>query len=100
MSSIFGTPIEGTVYESGQDYEIYVETVLTITKDDAREFFIATTGIDECRFNTMSLLYCYPRQVGGKIYYMDVRPLTKLNISNEYLIDVTKGVEIIYHTYF
>lgn len=95
-----GTPIEGNVYESGQDFEIYVETVLTITKDDAREFFIATTGIDECRFNTMSLLYAYPRMVNGKIYFMDVRPLTKLNISNEYLIDVTKGVEIIYHTYF
>lgn len=95
-----GTAIEGNVYETGQDFEVFVETVLTITKDDAREFFIATTGIDECRFNTMSLLYAYPRMVGGKIYYMDVRPLTKLNISNEYLIDVTKGVEIIYHTYF
>lgn len=95
-----GTPVEGNVYETGQDFEIYVETVLTITKDEAREFFIATTGIDECRFNTMSLLYAYPRMVGGKLYFMDVRPLTKLNISNEYLIDVTKGVEIIYHTYF
>ena len=95
-----GTPIEGNVYTSGQDYEIYVETVLTITKDEAREFFIATTGIDECRFNTMSLLYAYPRRVGGKDYFLGVRPLTKLNISNEYLIDVTKGVEIIYHTYF
>ena len=95
-----GTPIESNVYTTGQDFEIYVETVLTITKDDCREFFIATTGIDECRFNTMSLLYAYPRQVGGKVYFMDVRPLTKLNISNEYLIDVTKGVEIIYHTYF
>ena len=95
-----GTPIEGNVYTSGQDYEIYVETVLTITKDECREFFIATTGIDECRFNTMSLLYAYPRRVNGKDYFLGVRPLTKLNISNEYLIDVTKGVEIIYHTYF
>lgn len=95
-----GTPIESNVYEMGQEFEIYVETTLMITKDEAREFFIATSGIDQCRFNTMSLLYAYPRQVGGKLYFMDVRPLTKLNISNESLIDVTKGVEIIYHTYF
>ena len=95
-----GTPVESNVYETGQEYEIYVETVLTITKDEAREYFIATTGIDQCLFNTVSLLYCYPRRVGGVDYYMDIRPLTKLNLSNEYLIDVTKGVEIIYHTYF
>ena len=95
-----GTPVENNVYETGQEYEIYVETVLTITKDEAREFFIATVGIDQCRFNTVSLLYAYPRKVGGVDYFMDIRPLTKLNLSNEYLIDVTKGVEIIYHTYF
>ena len=95
-----GTPVESNVYATGQEYEIYVETVLTITKDEAREYFIATSGIDQCLFNTVSLLYCYPHRVGGVDYYMDVRPLTKLNLSNEYLIDVTKGVEIIYHTYF
>lgn len=95
-----GTPVEGNVYETDQEYEIYVETVLTITKDEAREYFIATTGIDQCRFNTFSMLYCYPRMVGGQLYYMDIRPLTKFNMSNEYLIDVTKGVEIIYHMYF
>ena len=97
---IDGTPIENNVYETGQEYEIYVKTVLTITKDEAREFFIATVGIDQCRFNTVSLLYCYPRKVNGKVYYMDIRPLTKFNMSNEYLIDVTKGVEITYDTYF
>lgn len=95
-----GTPVESNVYETGQEYEIYVETTMTITKDEAREYFIATTGIDQCKFNTISLLYCYPRMVGGKIYYMDIRPLTKFNMANEPLIDVTKGVEIIYHTYF
>lgn len=95
-----GTPVESNVYETGQEYEIYVETVLTVTKDEAREFFIATSGIDQCKFNTISLLYCYPRKVGGYTYYMDIRPLTKFNMANEPLIDVTKGVEIIYHTYF
>ena len=92
--------MDNNLYVTGQEYEIYVETVLSITKDEAREFFIATVGIDQCRFNTVSLLYAYPRKVGGVDYFMDIRPLTKLNLSNEYLIDVTKGVEIIYHTYF
>lgn len=95
-----GTPIEHNVYETKQEVNVYVELTLKITKEDIRQFFIATTGIDQCRFNSLSLCYAYPRIVGGKTYYMDIRPLTKLNISNEYMIDVTKGVEVIYHIYF
>ena len=97
---IDGTPIDSHVYDTTDEYEVFCEVVMTITKEDAREFFIATSGIDQCKFNTMSLLYGYPRKVDGKDYYLDVRPLTKLNISNENLIDITKGVEIIYHVYF
>lgn len=97
---IDGTTIEGNVYETGLDVDCYIELTLMITKEDLREFFIATTGIDECRFNTLSLCYAYPRQVNGVVHYMDIKPLTKLNISNEYMIDVTKGVEVIYHIYF
>lgn len=95
-----GTPIEGNVYDVGQEFEIFVETVLTLTKDEAREYFIATVGIDEAKFNSISLVQCYPKLYGGKLFYMNMRPVTKLNLSNESLIDVTKGVEIIYHTYF
>lgn len=99
---IDGTPIDSHVYDTGDEYEVYCEVVMTITKEDAREYFIATSGIDQCKFNTMSLLYAYPVKSlnDNKTYYLDVRPLTKLNISNENLIDITKGVEIIYHVYF
>lgn len=96
---IDGTPIASNVLETGDDVETYVETILTITKEDCREFFVATTGIDECRFNTLSLCYAYPIMIDGIPYFKDIRPITRLNIPNEYLIDVTKGVEIIYHTY-
>jgi len=94
-----GTPIDSSVLETGDDVETYVETVLTILKEDCREFFIATTGIDECRFNSLSLCYAYPVMIDGHVYFKDIHPMTRLNIPNEYLIDVTKGVEIIYHTY-
>lgn len=95
-----GTPIESNLYTTGLDVECYVDLTLTITKDDMREYFIATTGIDECKLNTISLCTAYPRKVNNKIYYMDIRPFTKLNMPNEYMIDVTKGIEVIYHIYF
>lgn len=97
---IDGTPIDGNVLNTGEDVETYVEMTLTITRDDCREFFIATTGIDECRFNSVSLCYAYPVVAEDSyVYFNDIHPITRLNIPNEYLIDVTKGVEIIYHIY-
>lgn len=95
-----GTAIESDVYQTEQEYEVFVETKLMITKEDLREYFIATVGIEEARVNTVSLLYGYFRQVDGKLFLLDCRPMTKLNFSNEYMIDVTKSIEIIYHTYF
>ena len=94
-----GTPIESNVLDSELDVETYVEMVLTITKDDCREFFVATTGIDEARFNSVSLCYAWPVMINNVPYFHDIRPLTRLNIPNESLIDATKGVEIIYHVY-
>lgn len=96
-----GTPISSNVYEvTSLPVDCFVEVTLTITKEDLREYFIATSSLDQCRFNTISLCYAYPVQVDGIVHYADIRPLTKLNISNEYMIDVTKGVEIVYHVYF
>lgn len=94
-----GTPIESNVLDSALDVETYVEMILTITRDDCREFFVATTGIDEARFNSVSLCYAWPVVVDGIPYFNDIRPLTRLNIPNESLIDATKGVEIVYHVY-
>ena len=95
-----GTTIDHNVYESGLPVDCYVEITLVITKEELREFFIATVGLDQCRFNSLSLCTAYPKQVDGKTYYMDIKPFTKLHVSNEYMIDVSKGVEVIYHIYF
>ena len=96
-----GTPIDATVYESvkAESAESYVEINLKITKEDIRDYFIATVGIDEARINSISLCSAYPVEENGYTYFKDIRPLTKLNIPNEQLIDMTKGIEIIYHIY-
>lgn len=106
---IDGTPIDKNIYETTKSdaAETYVELNLKITKEDVRDYFKATVGIDEARINTISLCTAYPvAELEGegadtkpRIYFKDIRPLTKLNIPNEQLIDVTKGIEIIYHIY-
>ena len=95
-----GTPIDSTVFASGKTgAETYVELTMRITKEDVRDFFINTTGIDRARVNCISLCTAYPVVENGYTYYKDIRPLTRLNFPNEQLIDLTKGIEIIYHIY-
>ena len=98
---IDGTPVDANVYTSAKldSAETYVELNLKITKDDIRDYFVATVGIDEAKINSISLLSAYPVEENGFLYFKEIRPLTKLNIPNEQLIDVTKGIEIIYHIY-
>lgn len=96
-----GTAITSNVYSSqNTDVDCYVQLTLKITKEEIREYFKATSGDDQCRFNTISLCAAYPARKSNHNYMLDIRPITKLNISNEYMIDVTKGVEIIYQIYF
>ena len=95
-----GTPIDSTVFASGKTgAETYVELTMKITKEDLRDFFINTTGIDRARVNCISLCTAYPVVENGYTYYKDIRPLTRLNFPNEQLIDLTKGIEIVYHIY-
>lgn len=96
-----GTPIDGNVYESKKtdSAETYVEIVLKVTKEDIRDYFVATTGIDSAKINSVSLCYAWPVEIDGYLYFNDIRPLTKLNIPNEPMIDITKGIDIIYHVY-
>lgn len=97
-----GTPIDENIFisDNTMDVETYVELKLTITKDDCREFFEATTGIKDAKVNTLSLLTAYPKDINGYTYYQGIRPLTKLNFPNESLIDLTKGIDITYHIYY
>lgn len=96
---IDGTPIDENVFESQKtdSAETYVELTLKVTKEDIRDYFVATTGIDSAKINSVSLCYCWPKEVNGALYFNDIRPLTKLNIPNEPMIDITKGIDIIYH---
>lgn len=98
---IDGTPIDSTIYDStkADSVETYIELNLKITKEDMRDYFIATVGIDEAKINTISLCTAYPVAENDYLYFKEIRPLTKLNIPNEALIELTKGIEIIYHIY-
>lgn len=97
-----GTPIDENIYisESNINAEVYIELKMSITKEDCRDFFIATTGINSAKVNTISLLTAYPKQVNGFTYYQGIRPLTRLNFSNESLIDLTKGIDITYDIFY
>ena len=97
-----GTLIDKNVYASlnNSDAEFYVELNLSITKEDFRDFFRATTGINSARINSVSLLTGWYSEVDGFKWYQDVIPMTRLNIPNEALIDLTKGIDIIYHVYY
>ena len=102
MRYVDGTPIESTVYESenDSDAETFVEMQLRVTKDDFRDYFRATTSINDARVNSISLLTAWYTEGEGYKWYQDINPLTQLNIPNEALIDLTKGIDITYHIYF
>lgn len=97
-----GTPIDENVYYSEREDEIesFVKLNLSVTKEDCRDFFKATTGIDDARVNTISLLTAWYDEIDGFRYYQDIRPFTKLNFPNEYLIDEDKGLDIIYFIFY
>lgn len=97
-----GTPIDENIYTSTKtdEVETYIELSFKVTKDDCREWFINTTGINTAKINTFSLLTAWPKTYTGNTYYQDIRPLTKINISNESLIDASKGLDIIYQIFY
>lgn len=97
-----GTPIDENIWTSArlEEVESFVRVNLKITKEDCRDFFLATTGINEARINSISLLTAYEKEVDGYIYYQNIAPLTKLHFPNESLIDTSKGIDIIYDIYY
>lgn len=99
---IDGTPIDENIYisDNSMDVESYVEIKMSINKRDCRDFFVATTGINDARINTISLLTAVPKTINGYTYYQNIRPITKLNFNNESLIDETKGIDIIYQIFY
>lgn len=99
-----GDPIDATVYTMAKSNTTTIETFVTlefsITKDDCRDFFIATTGINDARVNCLSICTAWPKTIDGYTYYQDIRPITRLNFPNEPLIDLRKGIDVTYQIYF
>lgn len=86
--------------------EVVVQLKMSITSSDCREYFEANTGTNTSRVNTISLCTAIPYlgtdPNGGetRLYYRDIRPLTKFNFPNEALIDSSKGLDITYYLYY
>lgn len=102
MRYVDGTVIDAHLYDSENqtDAETFVEMSMRITKEDFRDYFRATTSINDARINSVSLLTAWYTESGGYKWYQDICPMTQLNIPNEPLIDLTKGIDITYHIYF
>lgn len=102
MRYVDETPIDATLYDSQNtsDAETFVEFNLRITKDDFRDYFRATSSINDAKINSISILTAWYTTSQGYKWYQNIIPLTQLNIPNEPLIDLTKGIDITYHIYF
>ena len=81
------------------DLEFYVSVLLKISKDECRALYNDFKN-DNKRINSISLLTARKKTIGGVVHYYNIRPLTKLNFSNEYLIDPNKGIDITYNIYY
>lgn len=95
-------PVGSNVYDSARTDEIesFVELRFKVSKDDCKQFFDATLGLQHSKINTVSLLTAYEEEINGQIYYQNIRPITKINFPNEPLFDLNKGLVIIYHIYY
>lgn len=84
--------------------ETYVQLLLSITEEDCRDWFALRSGISQAKINTLSLLtsWKYNTTENGipVVYHQDIRPLTKLNIIGESLIELSKGIDITYNIYY
>lgn len=97
-----GTIIDSNIYSYNNELEVetFVEVKLKVTEEECREWFINTVGINEARINTISLCTAWLKEIDGEGYYQDIRPLTKLNMPNEQLIELSKGLDITYQIYY
>lgn len=102
LRRVDGTLIDPNLYDSEDptEAETFVEFTLKITKTDFRDYFLATTGIETAKINNVSIMSAWYNESEGYKWYQDIDPVTQLNIPNEPLIDLTKGIDIIYHIYY
>ena len=98
-----GTQINDEMYdiETTQAAECYVETRLRITRNDFRDYFEQVRGWDNARISTLSLCYgWYDDTIDDYRWYQQIYPYSKLNFSVEWLVDLTKAIDIVYQVYY
>ena len=97
-----GTPWTAAIYDDNSEAnaQMSVTATMTVTKDDCRDYFINTTGINDGRFNCLSLCLAWTDVFDGFTYYQDIRPFTRINFPNKFLNDLTSEWLITYHIYF
>lgn len=97
-----GTPFDSSIYSDMSELvaQTIVTNSLTITKDDGRDYFINTTGINDARFNTIEMCLAWYKIIDGYSYYQDIRPCTRINFPNKYFSDLGAAWDIVYQFYF
>ena len=88
-----GTPMSATLYSDNIPLEGYthVDMQFSITKDDCREHFYSGVGLSEARWNEISLCKSWIKVLNDIPYHQDIRPITRLTIPNEVLINLKKS---------
>ena len=97
-----GTAIDSNIYSDRSELgaQVIVTNSLTVTKDDGRDYFINTTGINDGRFNCIELCLAWYKVINGYSYFQDIRPATRINFPNKYLSDLGASWDIIYQLFF
>lgn len=93
-----GTEVDSTVFSSTRTdgIQTFTEILMTITKDDIKEWFEANGNIEEMRINELALFSGFYNSVD--MDYERIMMFSKLNIPTESL-SVSKDLNIIYRVF-
>lgn len=96
--------------DTSQMAECYIETRLRINRNDFRDYFEEVLGWDKARISSLSLCWAWYRsfvdgvdESGNDLsfkFFQSIRPYTKLNFPLNWLVDLTKAIDIIYRIYY
>jgi hypothetical protein len=108
-----GTQVDETLYDntSSQQVEVYVETRLSVTSRDFRDYIDQVLGWDNATFSTISLLTAwYTTELQNPdadiedqysyITYQEILPFSKWNFKERDLGDLTSEYDFRYQIYY
>lgn len=84
-----GTPIDSTIYDNTST--LAAQVVVTMSMSVSR---------DDGRFNCIELCVAWTKVIGGYTYYQDIRPITRINFTNQMFSDLDTSWDILYSIYF